>query len=580
MRKLTLQEMKDIANARDGECLSEKYTNNREKLTWRCQQGHIWPANANGIKRGTWCPQCEGNIRLTIEEMHSIANKRGGRCLSLEYVNSKTPMQWECSQLHTWTAVPADVKSGKWCDACARKISADKRRGDIKEMHRIAAQYGGVCLSETYTNSQSSMRWRCSEGHEWTNCANNVKRGQWCGICRKKQAGVKRRDTIEAMQQIAKSRGGICLSKEYLGSGKALDWQCEKGHQWQAAPTNIKSAESWCPKCGYESSANLRKKDIQIMHNVAKSRGGLCLSTVHESVHKKLLWRCAHNHEWLATPAKILKGRWCSLCSDYLGERICREYLEQIFKHRFPKARPDWLLNFKGNRAELDGYCVELNLAFEHHGQYHYQVDKLYSKTNQQVKKRQEEDRYKELVCSDNGVRVIVIPEVFTLTPLENIQSVIEDECLRMQIELPSDFYSIIIDLKNAYSSTYADTALQELNEIALERGGKCLSHVYERAVSKMKWQCKSEHIFEASPNSIRNGSWCLECSGRKPLSIEEMRLIAKTRGGECLSEVYINAHAKLRWQCGVGHVWEANANSVKHQGTWCRRCARKTTQS
>lgn len=47
-------------------------------------------------------------------------------------------------------------------------------------------------------------------------------------------------NTLEDMQEIAKSRGGKCLSKEYNGSGNNLIWGCENGHKWEATPHNIK----------------------------------------------------------------------------------------------------------------------------------------------------------------------------------------------------------------------------------------------------------------------------------------------------------------------------------------------------
>lgn len=39
------------------------------------------------------------------------------------------------------------------------------------------------------------------------------------------------------------------------------------------------------------------------------------------------------------------------------------------------------------------------------------------------------------------------------------------------------------------------------------------------------------------------------------------------------MSTKYINANSKLIWQCKKGHTWEAIPNSVK-RGTWCLICA------
>jgi len=57
--------------------------------------------------------------------------------------------------------------------------------------------------------------------------------------------------------------------------------------------------------------------------------------------------------------------------------------------------------------------------------------------------------------------------------------------------------------------------------------------------------------------------------------NIEEMRKIAESRGGKCLSEHYVNVDTRLRWQCKKGHIWEAVPSSIK-RGSWCARCVRR----
>jgi hypothetical protein len=50
------------------------------------------------------------------------------------------------------------------------------------------------------------------------------------------------------MRQLAKDRGGMCLSERYLNSATKLLWKCSHGHVWKAAPRHIKEGR-WCPIC-------------------------------------------------------------------------------------------------------------------------------------------------------------------------------------------------------------------------------------------------------------------------------------------------------------------------------------------
>ncbi|WP_449701810.1 zinc-ribbon domain-containing protein [Acidicapsa acidisoli] len=113
--------MRQIARSRGGACLSREYTNSRTKLTWQCKDGHQWEASPLNIKLGKWCPACAGTQKGTIEEMRRIAKSRGGRCLSVKYINSRAKLAWQCKKGHQWEALPSSIKQGHWCSRCAWK---------------------------------------------------------------------------------------------------------------------------------------------------------------------------------------------------------------------------------------------------------------------------------------------------------------------------------------------------------------------------------------------------------------------------------------------------------------------------
>ena len=132
LMKHNIEEMRAIAEARGGKCLSKKYVNLEQKLKWQCGKcNNIWGARpANIMWNNQWCPQCGGSQRLTIEEMKAIAEDRGGKCLSKKYTNARTKLKWQCGDFkHIWYAIPDSVKRGSWCPVCARrKASKTKKR--------------------------------------------------------------------------------------------------------------------------------------------------------------------------------------------------------------------------------------------------------------------------------------------------------------------------------------------------------------------------------------------------------------------------------------------------------------------
>jgi hypothetical protein len=88
---------------------------------------------------------------------------------------------------------------------------------------------------------------------------------------------------------------------------------------------------------------------------------------------------------------------------------------------------------------------------------------------------------------------------------------------------------------------------IEEMQQLAAIRGGKCLSIQYFNLCTKLKWQCSEQHVWNAPPDSIRSGSWCSVYAGRRKLTIADMKYIAKSHGGKCLTQQYVNAHTHLR---------------------------------
>jgi len=563
-RRLTIELMQNLALEKHGRCLSDVYVNTKTKLTWECSKGHQWESVPGSILQGCWCPKCAGQAKPSIGEMQSIAIQRSGKCLSKVYVSTHKKLRWECAKGHKWSAVPSSIKRGSWCPFCATKRKGRTQRLDIEQMQRIAEERGGRCLSDAYFNANTKLRWKCQEGHHWEATPNSIKRSSWCPFC----AG-KAKLTIEGMRRMAEERGGKCLSTICKNARTRLLWKCKDGHTWESAAYNVTSG-TWCPYCG--GSLKLNLEDVRKM---AQERGGRCLSDDYTNAHRKLSWECKHNHRWEASPNNIKRGKWCPICASGLGERICRECFEQLFGREFPKSYPKWLVNRGGNQMELDGYCRSLRLAFEHQGQQHFTRISFFQKTEEKFRKRQTDDVLKKRLCKEHGVTLIEIPELSTMLPIDELRTFITTECESKTITLPRYFRTKPLDFKRAYTASGTEEALRELKAIAKGRGGECLSKVYVNNQTKLSWKCAKGHQWEAKPSNVKTGTWCPYCGGSLQRTIEEMQQIAEGRGGRCLAGTYVNARTKLNWECAKGHQWKAVPNSIK-SGSWCPYCARR----
>lgn len=237
---------------RGGTLLNGPFTGLMRRYRIRCAAGHEWDVQGRKISEGRWCPDCarteskhRGWHADSLMQLQAAAQAKDGRCLSTEYTVRGRKYKFECAHGHRWEAKASDIFRGTWCSRCAKLISAGQvDPNGLVRLEAAARRRGGVCLATAYHGAGKKYPFRCAAGHEWLAIASQVWLGHWCRQC----ANLKRRHTIEDMQDLAAMRGGLCLSTEYRGRRVKLMWQCHRGHTWETRPVNI-SAGKWCPQC-------------------------------------------------------------------------------------------------------------------------------------------------------------------------------------------------------------------------------------------------------------------------------------------------------------------------------------------
>ena len=180
-------------------------------------------------------------------------------------------------------------------------------------LHRKALALGITCLDTQWQGFDHSYRFRCSEGHEWVRTQVGSSRGRGCKLCNLAAGNQKKRKqgNLLKLQEIAASRGGVCLSTEYVGANDKYQFRCAAGHVWVTYPSSVVSG-SWCKRCHFDS----RLLGIEQAHEAAKARGGRCLSENYVASLSKLKWRCHRGHEWQAPLSAIKVGKWCKRCAS------------------------------------------------------------------------------------------------------------------------------------------------------------------------------------------------------------------------------------------------------------------------
>ena len=212
-----INELKEINN--DIEVVGE-YKGNKTKIKCKCKKcGHEWEAVPNDLLRGSSCPKCYGNKKLTHEEFMKkfyIKNKNAENIEILgEYKSNKTKIKCKCKiDGHEWEMTPNSLLSGQGCPKCVGMYkTTEEFKQEIKEINSDIKVLG------EYKSNKTKIKCKCKKcGHEWEAIPTNLLKGSGCPKCNESK-GEKRvakfldSENIEYIQQHKFDR---CRSKYKL----------------------------------------------------------------------------------------------------------------------------------------------------------------------------------------------------------------------------------------------------------------------------------------------------------------------------------------------------------------------------
>ena len=302
-----------------------------------CGNGHTWSTQVHNLASGHWCAHCYGNAPLTIEQMREIAEARGGTCESEVYGGLTRDLKWKCSEGHEWLATPNNIKNkGSWCGHCGVNTGEELVRAALSEAFpgetfdrtrrqpwmkgleldgyserlKLAFEYQGKqhyervphfqpregAFESQLERDQLTLE-RCMDEPGVTllvvpYTVGFVRIRDWVRrelISMYLEIGPKLGDNMafydnvraagrRVAEQFAKAREiiakkkGVCLSERFISRTLPLRIRCEAGHEFEASLAAIDQPASrgprFCPECG-----GTRPKTDEELNQIVSSCG-------------------------------------------------------------------------------------------------------------------------------------------------------------------------------------------------------------------------------------------------------------------------------------------------------------------
>lgn len=338
---LTIEQMQNIALEKGGWCLSLEYFTEVDKLWWQCgEEGHVWDAvPRNIIHNDAWCPHCRKgktgyNIKIPIEEIKTIIEKKGGKLLFKTYDSLKSEIEIECKLGHKWTATAGSIKSAKsWCPICSGSISERICRNFFEEIfkEKLPKKRPSWLLSE------KGYRMELDGYCEKLGLAFEYQGGQHYKdhFFKYKPRKIMFKDIQkqdELKKILCKKNNVVLIEVPYKITADNMQSfiieQCEKNSIYLPKPIK---------KINYDAFDVYAKEYLKFSQEYAIKKGGRCLSKTCLDRDSKLKFICAKGHYFSTTPHSLKSMKtWCPECSKVLMRRprkVNRNYKKFPHKH-------------------------------------------------------------------------------------------------------------------------------------------------------------------------------------------------------------------------------------------------------
>lgn len=121
------------------------------------------------------------------------------------------------------------------------------RKLPIEFYQEVAQAFGGRCLSTVFQDSNDDLQFECKRDHAWKAVGASISQGNWCGECQRTELAESRKKTIEWCDEIAKEKGGRCITRVYVNSKTRMEWENKYGRRFMRKAKDIKN--HWCNEC-------------------------------------------------------------------------------------------------------------------------------------------------------------------------------------------------------------------------------------------------------------------------------------------------------------------------------------------
>jgi len=298
------------------------------------------------------------------------------------YLNSKSPLKFECSHHGGFTTSWNQVQSGSHCPECGQERLKDKvsnRRTPLSSvLKKIDEVHSGTIIivnPDKYDKQHSRLTFECNLGHQWETRVYGVIQGKGCPKCAGKN--ITTAEFIQTLNNVHSGKLSLLPDQEYKSRKSKLSFKCGVPEHpvFKAAPSNVIFNKSGCPECKIDTLKNHFAFTTEEVYALIQEKYDNQIiplpNQVYENQNTKWEFKCLEpsHSNWITKIGHVLNSEYKYGCRECFGEtkfvnrKQVEDEIQRVFNGRIELLKLN-SLSFKKSTI-CDFHCHIHNSHFQ-----------------------------------------------------------------------------------------------------------------------------------------------------------------------------------------------------------------------
>jgi len=428
--------------------ISKEYIDTKKELEIKCNCETPFNVRFDSFKYKNQrkCKVCNKLINWNLEKIKNYISNFSLKLLSNKYKNNRTKLTAQDDDGYMYVFNIHDFTSGHKPEKFHK--SSPYTIYNIKLWIYLNDKPFKL-LSNIYKGNSKKIKWKCLKddcGEEFEASWNSIFTDGGCGYCHGLQVGLSN-CLATKNPELAKEwhpilNGDLTPYDVTCGSNKDVWWLCSKNpkHKWHTAVSDRNNGNG-CPYCAglYPSDDyNLLYDNPELCKEWDYKKNKKSPEEFTPNSSKSVWWickKCGHNWPAIINARNKKNGKsiGCPKCNESKGEKRIEKYLISkdlyyIYQYKIKKCKNKRVLPFDFG-IFYDKGKIKLRIIIEYDGIFHY--EDIFNKPKE-FKKQQLNDEIKNTYCKNNNIRLLRIP----YWDFDNIEKILEKELIKKEENL------------------------------------------------------------------------------------------------------------------------------------------------